>query len=93
MDVLAEEAEHDLVPDQRVLGLEDPVVLVGEVQEPVRALALLVGREPRLAEQLPPQAQALADQMVATATLVCFASVGCMVSPSRRAVLATARVG
>ena len=38
MDVCADEAEHDLVPNQRVLGLQNPVVLIGEVQESMRAL-------------------------------------------------------
>src|SRR5699024_3603717 len=32
-NVLAEEAQRDLVPDLGVLRLEDPVVLVGEVEE------------------------------------------------------------
>src|SRR5690606_39002625 len=34
-DVLGEEGEVDLVPDLGVLGREDPVVLVGEVEEAV----------------------------------------------------------
>src|SRR5688572_22402580 len=42
--VLVEPAEHFLVPQLAVLRLEDPVVLVGEVDEPARhALALQSG--------------------------------------------------
>src|SRR5690348_4794451 len=52
-DVLGEEGEDGLVPDPRVAGGEDPVVLVGEVEE------LGLGAAPG---QVPPQPQRLADR-------------------------------
>src|ERR1051326_2658931 len=52
-DVLGEEGEDGLVPDPRVAGGEDPVVLVGEVEE------LGLGAGPG---QVPPQPQRLADR-------------------------------
>src|SRR5215218_7369917 len=51
--VLVEEGEHRLVPDASVLRLQDPVVLVGEVQE----LAF-----DAVARHVRPQAQGLADR-------------------------------
>ena len=57
--VLVEEREHRLVPDHGVLRLEHPVVLVGEVEEPVR----VVRRRRRMVlGELPPQPQPLADR-------------------------------
>src|SRR4051812_14679778 len=52
-DVLSEEGEDGLVPDPRVAGGEDPVVLVREVEE------LGLGAVPG---QVPPQPQRLADR-------------------------------
>src|SRR5690242_18206597 len=52
-DVLGEEGEDGLVPDPRVAGGEDPVVLVGEVEE--LGLGVVPG-------QVPPQPQRLADR-------------------------------
>src|SRR3984885_12919876 len=51
--VLGQERVDGLVPDGHVTGLQDPVVLVGEVQEPAaRHLALCVRPEPeRLADR------------------------------------------
>src|SRR5690606_13576949 len=57
--VAVDEVEHHLVPGLRVTRREDPVVLVGELQEPVRQrFGLAV--EP--ADQVPPQPQRLADR-------------------------------
>ncbi len=45
--VVVDEAEHRLIPDPGVVGLGDPVVLVGEVQElGFHAVALQVGPKP-----------------------------------------------
>src|SRR5689334_19854011 len=52
-DVLGEEGEDGLVPDSRVAGGEDPVVLVGKVEE------LGLGAGPG---QVPPQPQRLAHR-------------------------------
>src|SRR5580692_7565803 len=51
--VLSQERVDGLVPDGHVTGLQDPVVLVGEVQEPgTRHLALCIRPEPqRLADR------------------------------------------
>src|SRR5690242_14077720 len=52
-DVLGQEGEDGLVPDPRVAGSQDPVVLVGEVEE------LGLGA---VAVQVRPQPQRLADR-------------------------------
>ena len=52
-EVLIEEGQHRFVPDARVLRLQDPVVLVREVEEP--------GGHP-VAPEVRPQAERLADR-------------------------------
>ena len=61
-DVLGEERRHRAVPDRGVLRAEHPVVLVGEVEEPVRGASGVVEGQLGPADKFPPQPQALADR-------------------------------